>query len=245
MGRITDNEIERLKQDVSLVRLAESAGITFKKHGKDYLGHCPFHDDKTPSLVISPEKNLWHCLGACNEGGSVIDWVMKRERVSFRHAVDLLRNDDSSLAADIADAKAKPVTHSPLPERDSPLVASADEQALLRRVIDFYHETLKQSPEALAYLDSRGLHDVELINTFKLGYANRSLAYRLPPKKVKAGAEIRSRLQATGLYRDSGHEHFNGSLVIPVMSVEGQITEVYELRWNYGGNYGGITVTVY
>ncbi|VAV87005.1 DNA primase, phage associated [hydrothermal vent metagenome] len=227
MGRIPDNEIERLKQDVSLVRLAESAGITFKKHGKDYLGHCPFHDDKTPSLVISPEKNLWHCLGACNEGGSVIDWVMKRERVSFRHAVDLLRNDDSFLAADIADAKAKPVKHSPSLKRDTALVATADEQALLTRVIDFYHETLKQSPEALAYLDSRGLHDVELINTFKLGYANRSLAYRLPPKKVKAGAEIRRQLQAIGLYRDSGHEHFNGSLVIPVMSITGDIGEVY------------------
>ncbi|MBL1278353.1 MAG: DNA primase, partial [Ectothiorhodospiraceae bacterium] len=91
MVRISNNELDRLKNEVSLVRLAESAGIILKKHGKDYLGHCPFHDDKTPSLVISPEKNLWHCLGACNEGGSVIDWVMKKEGVSFRHAVDLLK----------------------------------------------------------------------------------------------------------------------------------------------------------
>ncbi|WP_374729018.1 CHC2 zinc finger domain-containing protein [Thiolapillus sp.] len=54
------------------MRLVESSGIELKKHGKDYLGLCPFHDDKEPSLVISPDKNLWHCLGACNEGGDVI-----------------------------------------------------------------------------------------------------------------------------------------------------------------------------
>jgi DNA primase len=71
----------------------ESQGIVLKKHGQDYLGLCPFHDDKEPSLVISPEKNLWHCLGACQIGGSVIDWVMKTEGLSFRHAVELLLSD--------------------------------------------------------------------------------------------------------------------------------------------------------
>ena len=52
---------------------------------------CPFHDDREPSLVMTPAKNLWHCLGACQAGGSVIDWVMRAEGVSFRHAVELLR----------------------------------------------------------------------------------------------------------------------------------------------------------
>lgn len=59
------------------MRLVESSGVELKKHGKDFHGHCPFHNDKTPSLVISPDKNLWHCLGACQTGGTVIDWVMK------------------------------------------------------------------------------------------------------------------------------------------------------------------------
>ena len=93
MARIPDEQIERLKREVSLQRLVEGMGITLKKHGKDYLGLCPFHDDKEPSLVISPEKNLWHCLGACQTGGSVIDWVMKIEGVSFRQAVELLQAD--------------------------------------------------------------------------------------------------------------------------------------------------------
>ncbi|MCF6250395.1 MAG: CHC2 zinc finger domain-containing protein [Methylococcaceae bacterium] len=86
MARIPESEIKRLKQEISLQRLAESAGIALKRHGADVVGLCPFHDDKTPTLVITPKTNLWHCLGACQTGGSVIDWVMKAEGISFRHA---------------------------------------------------------------------------------------------------------------------------------------------------------------
>jgi hypothetical protein len=90
MARIPDEEIERLKQEVSLERLAEGQGIELQRHGADLLGRCPFHDDHEPSLVISPKKNLWHCLGACQAGGTVIDWVMRTRGVSFRLAVELL-----------------------------------------------------------------------------------------------------------------------------------------------------------
>ncbi|KAF1684477.1 hypothetical protein B1992_15080 [Pseudoxanthomonas broegbernensis] len=93
MARIPEQEIERLKAEVSLQRLVEAKGVTLARQGKDWLGCCPFHADRTPSLVVSPGKNLWYCLGACATGGTVIDWVMKAERVSFRHAVELLRND--------------------------------------------------------------------------------------------------------------------------------------------------------
>lgn len=99
MARIPDEDMERLKQEVSLQRLVEARGIELRRHGADLLGLCPFHDDREPSLVITPEKNLWHCLGACQTGGSVIDWVMKTQGVSFRHAVELLRNEHPSLAA--------------------------------------------------------------------------------------------------------------------------------------------------
>ncbi len=84
MSRIPDHELDRLKSEISLHHLVASSGIDLKKHGKDYLGLCPFHDDKQPSLVISPDKNLWHCLGACNEGGDMIRWVMKREGLAFK-----------------------------------------------------------------------------------------------------------------------------------------------------------------
>jgi DNA primase len=86
MARIPKAELERLKQEVSIERLAEARGVKLERHGADLLGLCPFHDDHEPSLVITPGKNLWHCLGACQAGGSVIDWVMRAEGVSFRHA---------------------------------------------------------------------------------------------------------------------------------------------------------------
>jgi DNA primase len=92
---------------------------------------------------------------------------------------------------------------------------------LLDQVIEFYHETLKASPEALAYLDRRGLGKMELIERFKLGYANRTLAYRLAPKQYKAGAELRTALQRVGILRESGHEHFNGSIVVPLFGESG------------------------
>ena len=108
MARIPDEEIKRLKQEISVQRLAEARGVVFKRHGSDLIGLCPFHDDHNPSLVITPSKNLWHCLGAYQTGGSVIDWVMKADGVSFRHAVELLREDRFLLTASSSSRPVKP-----------------------------------------------------------------------------------------------------------------------------------------
>ena len=221
MARIPAQDIEQLKNDVSVERLVESAGIELKKSGKDKIGSCPFHDDSEPSLVVTPAKNLWHCFG-CQIGGGPIDWVMKHKGVSFRHAVELLRAD-SSLAAQ-GEAPIKRATVRSLPP---PVAFDADEQTLLNQTIDYYHETLKQSPEALAYLAARGLDHPELVERFKLGYANRTLGLRLPVKNRLSGADIRARLQKVGIYRESGHEHFNGSLIVPIFDDAGNVTEVY------------------
>jgi DNA primase len=220
MARIPDPELERLKETVSLVALVAAKGVALVRHGADWHGRCPFHDDRTPSLVVTPGKGLWHCLGACSTGGTVIDWIMKAEGVSFRHAVELLRND-APLAANV-------VKQSTVPKLAAPVTLDADDAALLAQVIGYYHDTLKQSPEALAYLASRGLDHPELIDRFRLGFANRTLGLRLPEKNRKAGAEVRERLQRLGVLRESGHEHFNGSLVIPVFDEGGQqVVEVY------------------
>ena len=227
MARLADSEIERLKTEVSLLRLVEARGIALTRHGKDWLGRCPFHDDKTPSLVVSPDKNLWHCLGACNAGGSVIDFVMRMDGVSFRHAVELLRNDHlPSLAAE-SPAEPKAIKRATVRKLDTPLPPDADDQTALQNVVAFYHETLKQSPEALAYLDKRGLNHPELIDTFQLGYANRTLGYRLPEKNRQAGAELRGRLQQLGILRDSGHEHLNGSITVPLFDEAGNVVQMY------------------
>ncbi|MHB1059895.1 MAG: CHC2 zinc finger domain-containing protein [Rhodanobacter sp.] len=92
MARIPESELERLKAEISLVRLVEARGIALAKQGKDWVARCPFHEEATPSLVVSPGKNLFHCFG-CGAAGGPIDWVMKLDGVSFRHAVELLRND--------------------------------------------------------------------------------------------------------------------------------------------------------
>ena len=224
MARLSDSELTRIKTTVSLQRLVESSGVVLKPHGDNLIGHCPFHEDKTPSLVVTPSKNLWHCLGACQCGGSVIDWVMKKEKASFRYAVELLREGILPL---VADSGAGQTTAPVQPAKLSALLLDADEQAALQQVIDYYHETLKHSPEALDYLASRGLNHPELIGRFKLGYANRTLGYRLPDKQTQLGAKLRDQLQSIGILRDSGHEHFSGSIVIPVMNENGMITEVY------------------
>lgn len=222
MPRIPESDIERLKEEVSVQRLVELAGIGLRKSGKDWLGCCPFHEDDTASLVVTPAKNLWHCFG-CGVGGGPIDWVMKARGVSFRHAVELLKADPS-LAASPAAAPIKRTTVRSLP---APVALDADEQHLLNDTIAYYHERLKQSPEALAYLAVRGLKHPDLIDTFKLGLADRTLGLRLPEKNRKAGADIRARLQKIGLLRESGHEHFNGSLVVPVFDEAGNVVEVY------------------
>jgi DNA primase len=173
MARIPDQVVERLKTTVSVQRLAEARGVGLKKHGSDLIGRCPFHDDKTPSLVVTPAKNLWHCLGACQSGGTVIDWVMKSEGVSFRHAVELLQNDYQPLAA--SSAGMLPAKHSTVKKLAMPMAADAEDTKLLAQVIEYYHETLLASPEALGYLNRRGLGSEEAIKTFKLGFANRTL----------------------------------------------------------------------
>jgi len=224
MARIPDQVVERLKAEISVQRLAETRGVELKKHGADLIGRCPFHDDKTPSMVVTPEKNLWHCLGACQAGGTVIDWVMKAEGVSFRHAVELLQNDYQPLAAS---SDAPPAKHSTVKKLPMPIAADAEDAKLKAQVIEYYHETLLASPEALSYLQRRGIGSEDAIQTFKLGFANRTLGYRLPAKTRVEGAAIRGRLQRLGLLRESGHEHFNGSVVIPVITAAGEISELY------------------
>ncbi|MDQ3274749.1 MAG: CHC2 zinc finger domain-containing protein [Actinomycetota bacterium] len=224
MARVADAEVERLKNDVSVERLAEAMGVELKRHGKDLVGRCPFHEDKTPSLVVTPSKNLWHCLGACRTGGTSIDWVMKAEGVSFRHAVELLRADAVNGKPG---AHGRPVKTGTVRKLPAAVVPDADDAALLRQVVDYYHQTIKESPEALAYLEKRGLKSAELVEQFKLGFANRTLGLRLPAKNRDAGEALRGRLQKLGVLRESGHEHFNGSLVVPILGVGGEVLGMY------------------
>jgi DNA primase len=100
MPRIPEAELDRLKREVSLVRLIGSQGHELKKRGRDWVMRCVFHEEDTPSLSVSEAKNVYHCFG-CNASGTVLDWVMKTQGVSLPHAVQLLRHDAPLEGADV------------------------------------------------------------------------------------------------------------------------------------------------
>jgi len=211
-------DVERLTPNASLSRVVEACGVALETRGAERVGRCPFHDDASGALVIGPAKNTWRCE-VCDIGGDVIEWVARREGVSRTHASALLREGYAPTAG------AVPVARSTTAKL--PTLAASDDRDLMRNVVDYYQSTLKQSPDALAYLEKRGLMHPDLIDTFRLGYADRTLGYRLPQANRKTGAEVRGQLQARGVLRDSGHEHLRGSLVIPILDGQGEIADLY------------------
>jgi DNA primase len=217
MPRIPDSELERLKKEISLVRLIESQGHSLAKRGKDWAMRCVFHEDATASLVVTESKNLYHCFG-CGAAGSVLDWVMKTQGVSLPHAVQILKQG-AVLEGQRVGVVRSHVRH--LPSLVAGDAAVADDPLLLAQVAKSYHSNLKTSPEALAYLQARGLDQGELIEHFQLGYANKSLTYQLPPGHTQAGKAQRGQLQRLGILRETGHEHLNGCIVVPVVGMEG------------------------
>jgi DNA primase len=113
---------------------------------------------------------------------------------------------------------------------DAELDPQDDDQKLLARVLDFYHRTLKDSPDALDYLRKRGITNGEAIDQFRIGYSDRTLGTRLPTKDRKAGRQIRARLEALNIFRaGSGHEHFSGSVIFPVPAPDGtgRVVDIY------------------
>ncbi|KVD47571.1 hypothetical protein WS61_08660 [Burkholderia sp. ABCPW 11] len=207
-----------MKSEVSVEQLVRTHGIELNKSGKDWRGRYPFHADDTPSLVVTPAKNLWHCFG-CGAGGGPVDWEMKANGVSFRHAAQLLREGIPALAAEPG------VKHTTVRALPSPVTAESDDVELLAQVVDYYHLTLKGDAEALAYLEKRGI--AAAVAPFRLGYANRTLGLRLPLKNREAGEAIRTRLQAIGVIRESGHEHLNGCVVFPWFDAAGAVAGLY------------------
>ncbi len=232
MPRIPEEEIERIKRESDLLALVRSRGIELSKHGsKDFAGRCPFHEDTaTPNLIVSPGKGLWHCM-ACGAAGNAIQFVEKFDGVSFRHAFELLAHGGAAAFAPPG-ADGGRVKQATIPRLPCPLEASADDDALRGQVLDYYEARLWQNPPALDYLARRGLRHEATLRRSRVGFADRSLGLRLPEKNRAAGAELRRRLQALGLWRESGHEHFNGCIVVPICNEADEVAEVYGRRLN-------------
>lgn len=221
MARRTKAGSDRAAAEVAVLRLVEAAGVKLIRRGAEMVGTCPFHGDACLALTIDPEANTWTCP-TCGTG-SAVEWVMKAEGVSRRHALELL--------AEGLPAKGKlgtgEVKFATIRKLTAPITLDADDRQLLRQVVDYYHSTLKQSPDALQYLEQRGLRSAEAVERFRLGYANRTLGLRLPAKNRRLGAELRGRLTNLGIYRDTGHEHLNGCLVVPVFDAGDNVLQVY------------------
>jgi len=227
MAKIPQDELEALKREVDLVALVRSKGIELKPHGgKDLVGLSPFTDEKTPSFIVSPHKNLWHCMSS-GQGGSVIDFVIKHDGVSFRHAALLLKEQNPHLFG----SKGGPVKKATTAKLAPPVSFDADDKTLLAEVLGYYQEALAENASARAYLGSRGITE-EAAQAFGVGYADRTLGLRLPQRNRKDGASIRERLAKVGIYRESGHEHFNGCVVFPIFDEDGHVSEIYGRKIN-------------
>ncbi len=224
MPRIPETEIDRIKEQTDLAALVRSRGIELKKHGGNghLAGKCPFHEEDEASFIVTPAKGLYHCMG-CGAAGNAIQFVEKFDGVSFRHAFELLNDGPAAFSAP-PDGHVKAHTVRRL---EPPVKPDAADAELFGQVVDYYHERLLATPAALDYLASRGLRHDEAIERFRIGFADRTLGLRLPERNRKDGAAIRSRLQKLGLIRESGHEHFNGSIVLPVFDAEGHVAEMY------------------
>lgn len=207
-------EVERLKASADLVGMIRGHGVDLKPEGSDLVGLCPFHSETTPSFRVTPSKNLYHCFG-CGKGGSAVDWLVAMRGISIREAFENLRVSSGAVASQMGPSK-------DLVECAFEADPSWSDGRLLAAVADYYTSRLLVSPVAQEYLVKRGLWDLSLVKRFRLGYADRTLGAALD--RSPAGAALRARLTALGVIRESGHEHLNGSLVVPVLSpVEGPV----------------------
>ncbi|MCB9913484.1 MAG: toprim domain-containing protein, partial [Planctomycetes bacterium] len=204
-------EVERLKASADLVGMIRGHGVDLKPEGADLVGLCPFHSETTPSFRVTPSKNLYHCFG-CGKGGSAVDWLVSTRGVSIREAFETLRVSLGAVSSQIGPSK-------DLVECAFEADPSWSDVRLLGAVADYYAARLSVSAVALEYLSKRGLNDPDTIRRFRLGYADRTLGSALD--RSSAGSALRARLVSLGVIRESGHEHLNGSLVVPVSESDG------------------------
>ena len=228
MARFSPEQIEQVKRDTDIIALIQSCGTTLKKRESkpgEWMGRCPVHDDKDPSLCVNTDKNVWNCNGECQKGGDVIEWVMHAKKCSFIHAMELLLENTFHKPAQTGNPR----------KLECPLPLTASDQELLVSTNNYYHDRLKSNVDALAYLEKRGLIHPELIDRFKIGFVDRTLGLRIPPKQYKNGESMREALESIGILRDTGHEHLRGCITFPLYNLKGEIVQIYGRRLDNGG----------
>lgn len=153
------NDLEEIKNRLDIVDVV-SGYIKLEKAGANYKANCPFHDEKTPSFMVSPSKQIWHCFG-CAQGGDIFEFVKRIEGVEFYDALKIL--------AEKAGVKLKSYNKSNLKDRtERQKIAEVLEQAL--KFFEYYIHNSKKGTQTKEYLAKRGFSE-ELIKEWRIGYA--------------------------------------------------------------------------
>ena len=227
MAKFTQSQLDRIKRELKIKELAESQGLKLARKNGQFVTRCLWHQDNEPSLFIHPTKNLFNCFG-CDAGGDVIQWVMKSFKMEFARAVEWILNRYPEMKEPESKESVDQIK-----TEACPLTMDCSDQKFLQQVMDFYHQRLVDDYAAQDYLQKRAILDSQAIKVHKIGFADRDLG-RVIPLQRKLGREIRARLMDLGIYRKSGHGHFNGCIVFPVLDTQGNIREIYGRKINDG-----------
>ncbi|NOZ22654.1 MAG: DNA primase [Planctomycetes bacterium] len=209
----SDDVVEQVRNATDLVRLI-SEYVPLQRSGSRFKALCPFHEEKTPSFVVTPQKQIWKCFG-CGEGGDCFSFVMKQERVGFREALQML--------AERAGVEMK---------RASKDAARPDEKKAIydanRWAAGLYHRYLldgEGAKEARVYLASRGI-SAEMIDKFNLGCAPPGwdgLLGEAKKKGIAVGDLDRAGLVIRRTGQEGCYDRFRGRLMFPIADVQGRV----------------------
>jgi len=211
--RISDDKIDEVRNAADIVEVI-AAYVHLKKRGKNFLGLCPFHTEKTPSFTVSAEKQMYHCFG-CGKGGNIFTFLMEMDKVSFVEAV-------RSLAAKSGIS---------IPEESKPMNEEQTEfenyYAVCRFAGMYFFRNLTESDEgkaALQYFTKRGFTD-EIVRSFGLGYSMNS--WDAFVNKAQAEGFKTDDIIKIGLarVRDDGsvYDYFRGRAMFPILSTQGRV----------------------
>ena len=211
MARIPNDLIDLIRSEADIVEVL-SGFVTLKKAGQNYLGLCPFHDEKTPSFSVNLQRHIFHCFG-CGKGGNVFTFLMEHENISFIEAVRHLAHH----------------LNITIPETNKTSEADSEAESLSRVTqfaTDFYHQTLLKSDQkefVRRYTVKRGLAE-KVIKRFSLGYAPDGWD-RLLKSAAKQGINIEW-LTKAGLAKTSGNRSyatFRKRLMFPIQGPSGRV----------------------
>jgi DNA primase len=211
--RIADDKIDEVRNANDIVEVI-SGYVQLKKRGKNYLGLCPFHTEKTPSFTVSAEKQMYHCFG-CSKGGNIFTFLMEMDKISFVEAVRSL----ASKAGIIIPEENMSVTEEQTEFENYYAVCRFAGMHFFRNLTES-----EEGKEALSYFYKRGFTD-ETIRTFGLGYAMNSWdAFVLKAQADGFKIEDISKVGLARVREDGSlYDYFRGRAMFPIFSTQGRV----------------------